>query len=301
MKLTGLDLQYNNQKITVLCESDLTKITASSVQHLHTHWMTELHGIVSGHGLICTKYGKQLLKPGDCVLVGPFVPHYVISSEAGNTLYRLEAYLGVDKNNGSENSYASFINQQDVRIWSLDQPSFSYYEKAVEELSACKAGYREAAAAYMQLLLTELVRQDNLNLFSPPKGKSRSVEEFQIAVQIDTFFTQNYNKPITINDLASYLNLSSRQTQRLVVRYCGTSFRQELIQVRTEFAKRYLIETDLLVSQIAELVGYEYTSSFCKVFYTQTGQSPKDYRRKIKQQLSGSNQDHAKLLSENLL
>ena len=91
---------------------------------------------------------------------------------------------------------------------------------------------------------------------------------------------------MTIDDLSEYLNVSSRQAQRLVYRYCGTTFRQKIIFIRMEFAKRYLEETKLPIAQISELIGYEYPSSFCKAFYKQLGLTPDSYRRQVHESIN---------------
>lgn len=279
MERVELDIRYENSHFTILCKNSPTDAPASYVQYLHTHRLSELHGIISGQGILHTNNGQHLLKPGDCLLIGPFVPHY-FSLDPGSTLVRLEAYIRADGSDPAD-LYSSIINRSDVRIWSLDDAAFSYFRQAVEELSACRAGYLEAASAYLTLLLTELLRQNNSYLSSSDQKESKSTLEFQIAAQIDVFFSENYNQPVTIDDLSEYLNVSSRQAQRLVYRYCGTTFRQKIIFIRMEFAKRYLEETKLPIAQISELIGYEYPSSFCKAFYKQLGLTPDSYRRQV--------------------
>ena len=211
--------------------------------------------------------------------------------DPGSTLVRLEAYIRADGSDPAD-LYSSIINRSDVRIWSLDDAAFSYFRQAVEELSACRAGYLEAASAYLTLLLTELLRQNNSYLSSSDQKESKSTLEFQIAAQIDVFFSENYNQPVTIDDLSEYLNVSSRQAQRLVYRYCGTTFRQKIIFIRMEFAKRYLEETKLPIAQISELIGYEYPSSFCKAFYKQLGLTPDSYRRQVHESINAVSYTH---------
>jgi AraC-like DNA-binding protein/quercetin dioxygenase-like cupin family protein len=79
------------------------------------------------------------------------------------------------------------------------------------------------------------------------------------------FFAVNYNKPVSLSDLAAELELSSKQTARLVKKYMGDSFETVLLQHRTE-AARLLMQTDstLTLSEIAQLVGYSSYSGFWK-------------------------------------
>ena len=101
--------------------------------------------------------------------------------------------------------------------------------------------------------------------------------------KMDNYLLLNYSKPITIEDLASHLNISSRQTQRLVKHYTGQSFKQYLIYIRMANAKHLLKSTDLHVGQIAEMVGYGYSSNFCKVFLQVHLMTPEAYRKWIRQ------------------
>ena len=50
--------------------------------------------------------------------------------------------------------------------------------------------------------------------------------------------------------------------------------------MRLEKAKDLLAKTQLFVSRIASMVGFEETASFSRFFAKQTGMSPLAYRRK---------------------
>lgn len=95
------------------------------------------------------------------------------------------------------------------------------------------------------------------------------------------YILQNYNRPLTMDDVARQVNLSPA--------YFSLLFKQELQQTFTEFlrearmtrAKELLRDGDLAVSEIARLVGYEDANYFSRVFKKRMGVSPLDYRRAI--------------------
>ena len=62
------------------------------------------------------------------------------------------------------------------------------------------------------------------------------------------------------------------------VRY-GCTITQYIQGQRTEQAGRLLRETDLPVSQVAAIVGYQNPSRFAELFRRNTGRSPAEYRR----------------------
>ncbi|MNN30678.1 Bifunctional transcriptional activator/DNA repair enzyme AdaA [compost metagenome] len=57
----------------------------------------------------------------------------------------------------------------------------------------------------------------------------------------------------------------------------------EFIQkTRMHHAEQLLTETDLKISQIAQMVGYKNTSRFCELFRKSTELTPMDYRKRTR-------------------
>ena len=86
---------------------------------------------------------------------------------------------------------------------------------------------------------------------------------------INDFFANNYHLQIRIDDLAGRLNLSPKQTQRLVESYTSNTFGKELTKVRIEAARRIIKENkELSLLEISQRVGYRSYSGFWKAFKT---------------------------------
>ena len=83
---------------------------------------------------------------------------------------------------------------------------------------------------------------------------------------IHDFFMYNYNRHITLADLAKELNLSEKQAARSVRKYFGTSFSEELTKRRIEAARHLIETTDIPLREIAEQVGYMSYSGFWKAY-----------------------------------
>ncbi|MNI94118.1 HTH-type transcriptional regulator YesS [compost metagenome] len=58
----------------------------------------------------------------------------------------------------------------------------------------------------------------------------------------------------------------------------GTNFSDYLIQYRMTMAKKWLIETDLKISEIAERVGYKIPQNFIRIFRKAEAITPGQYR-----------------------
>ena len=84
---------------------------------------------------------------------------------------------------------------------------------------------------------------------------------------------------ITIQTLCGELRLSRRSLERKFATHLNSSPRETLCRLRTETAKRLLIETDLPMSLIAERSGFSDPERFSVVFRQQAGMSPSSFRK----------------------
>ena len=86
-----------------------------------------------------------------------------------------------------------------------------------------------------------------------------------------------------IDEIAMYLNLSVRSTQRKLQEY-GTSYSQLLDVIRKELALTYLRQTSNSVLYVSERLGFSEQSAFQRAFKRWTGLTPRGYRVKAQQQ-----------------
>lgn len=87
----------------------------------------------------------------------------------------------------------------------------------------------------------------------------------------------------SIDRIASECNVSATHFRRLFKEYAGKSPVQYRTELKIGYAKRMLSESDMTVSVIAELLGFDSDSYFCRAFKKQTGVTPSEYRRKSQQ------------------
>jgi AraC-like DNA-binding protein len=97
-------------------------------------------------------------------------------------------------------------------------------------------------------------------------GTLRSVRDKELI--IEEFFANNYNKEVTLADLAEELKLSNVQTERQIAKYLGTTFRKTIAEKRIEAAKHILATEGISLTEVAERVGYKSYSGFWKAFHS---------------------------------
>ncbi len=83
---------------------------------------------------------------------------------------------------------------------------------------------------------------------------------------IREFFTRSYYRDVHLYDLAELLSLSPTHAARLVEKYTGRGFSEELTRQRILVAEQLIKEGVLTLAQIAEKVGFHTYSGFWKAY-----------------------------------
>ena len=97
---------------------------------------------------------------------------------------------------------------------------------------------------------------------------------------IMNFIDENYDKRITIEEIANKFYLNKNYMRTLFVKQLGLSPKQYLQRVRMKRAAFLLIETESDVALIAKSVGYDDALLFSKMFKQYWGVSPVQYRKR---------------------
>jgi YesN/AraC family two-component response regulator len=99
-------------------------------------------------------------------------------------------------------------------------------------------------------------------------------------VAVFQYIQENFTEDISTADMAGILVMSVPHFCRSFKKIAGCSFHNYLRSFRVSEATKYLLSTDLNITQIASMVGYEDVNFFIRVFKKQTGMSPMRYRKK---------------------
>lgn len=118
---------------------------------------------------------------------------------------------------------------------------------------------------YLSLLFIELVRQ-------PLPCDS------QLMQKIETYLRQSLANA-SLHDFAVHIGYSDDYAGRLIKRETGKSFTQLVLEQKLSKAGKYLLETDLSVTCIANSLGYISPSGFYKQFSRAYAMTPEEYRR----------------------
>jgi len=102
-----------------------------------------------------------------------------------------------------------------------------------------------------------------------------------VIFQVIEVMKQKYpDKNLCIKDLADAVYLTPSYLSGLFKRRTGTTINQYLTNLRVEQSKILLRDNRLKLYHIADRVGYEDAAYFARIFKTQTGMTPSEYREK---------------------
>lgn len=98
--------------------------------------------------------------------------------------------------------------------------------------------------------------------------------------EIHELLTSDLSKRYTIEELSVMFHINQTTLKAAFKTVFGKSVAAYMKDYRIKRAMEYLAQTDMPVSEISCLVGYENQSKFTQAFKSVTGVLPKDYRKK---------------------
>ncbi|AQR96727.1 GH39 family glycosyl hydrolase [Clostridium saccharoperbutylacetonicum] len=129
-------------------------------------------------------------------------------------------------------------------------------------------------------LIDKLINQFSItddNIASSNKNKhSNRLNE------ITNYIYKNYNKQITLNDLANKEFLSVPYLSKFIKEQLGITFTEYLNSIRLNYALEDVINTDLPLTRVALENGFATTFIFNKCFKETFNMTPSEYRKKFK-------------------
>lgn len=254
---------------------------------MHSHSFFELLFALEGDLRIQLLNGRLLsIPPKSFCLILPTVYHSTHISE--NHEKKLALGFQIEKSDTS--SRHSFYELCVKKLQSdLNEPLIFECEELYEALQAFNREFNSSLPA-SEPYASALLLQCYVLLFRALCGRLEAIDEDESAeaadlsvsrkVLIDDYLYHHSGEPITQEDLAAFLNLSTRQLNRILQQLYGTSFRQRLIDVRLHKAAQLLTTTERAIDDIALSVGYTSLSGFYSAFHSKFGISA-GKRRKI--------------------
>lgn len=243
----------------------------NSVPHTHNH--VELFYIISGKGQFLINDALYPVNTNHLVIINPNVTHTEVSLNAQPLEYIVLGVDGIELSiNGSSNGEFCILDHYE----SLDISSC--LRNILREMEQKNTGYEDVCQAYMEILIIRLMRNTALAIPSEPQTVSTNRQCAAVRHYIDLHFKE----PLTLELLAEEGHMNKYYLSHAFKREYGVSPINYMISRRIEESKYLLAETDLSMSQIAQLLGFSSLSYFSQVFRKTQSLSPMEYRQNAK-------------------
>lgn len=227
----------------------------------HLHRSFEFICVTAGE--LELRIGKQsfLLRKGQAALIMPCQIH----------AYCTPAY--------SESSLCIFSDDhlpdfcRHIRGKLVESPVFPLSDPSLPHRLTCS---REAPFAFKSALY------EIAHLFTQhcPLQESGEQDDPELLEQIITWVQANFREKLTLRDLAQQLGYHYNYLSGYISRHLGLHFCAFVNLYRADYACQLLSQSQLPISEIAQLCGFETIRTFNRNFLQFQGCTPQEYRRK---------------------
>lgn len=239
-----------------------------SVPHTHNH--VELFFIVGGKGQFLIEDRAYAVNTNDLVIINPNVTHTEVSLSAQPLEYIVLGIEGIELATGA-NSDGQFCI-----LDHFESAEFSScLRNILRETELEQPGYEDVCQAYMEILIIRLMRSTALSVPAEPQTITGNRQCAAVRRYIDLHFKE----PLTLEQLAEEAHMNKYYLAHAFKREYGVSPISYMISRRVEESKYLLAETDLSMSQIAQLLGFSSLSYFSQVFRRTQSLTPMEYRQ----------------------
>ncbi len=276
-----MSIKVDNIRIRMLPNGGFFGMGERSALPTYSRSDYELHFVLAEHMELECENGKLHMERDDiCVLPCGMLP--TVSDECCKWQH-ISLRFNAKKLQKSDGQYGDAVlaRLESVQVLRNMTSLSLILREMISETYTSSLFSEDRIAALLTLIFSSLFERligDGTDNSSEKKLCSGELLDMRAAM-IKEFFVYNYMNDIVLSDLASQLKLSEKQTQRLIQRIFGNTFKEQLTYHRLSAAKRLLTDSNEAVKDIAGLVGYSSYGGFYSLFSRETGVTPVEYRR----------------------
>jgi AraC-like DNA-binding protein len=256
---------------------------------LHYHEECQLTYILEGKGMILVGNHLEDFQEGDLLLIGKNTPHALIHSkeyyEGGTSLHARAISVFF-----SRDTFHQVFNQmpETAKIEKfLDQAQYGIHLKQNESKRIAedikqmvKLRQVPRIILFMQVL-DKISRNANYHYITSSMPQVVGKEDNLKLQKVFNFITKNFDKRITLEEVAGLINLTPTAFCRFFKLRTNKTFSQFLIEVRISQACKMLSNGNYNVTETFFSCGYNNSSNFHRHFRQYTGLTPSEYKDRV--------------------
>lgn len=223
---------------------------------IRTYWL--IHFVVSGFGIFRIEGKEYNIKPGEMFIIPPYVETYYKADDQNPWNY---IWIG----------FTADMPLPKALPHTLNLPGAAEIFNAMKNCEDFSSG----RSAFLSARLWDL--------FALISGKEKKQSDY-VKSALDCIHSQ-YMTGITIDEIATKLNIDRTYFYTLFKKKMGVSPKQYLLNHRMNIAASLLSEQNTSVSTAGYSVGYSDIFTFSKMFKRHFGISPSEYAKKEREHL----------------
>ena len=148
------------------------------------------------------------------------------------------------------------------------------------------AGFRDEALA--NEVANALVHTRRLTTTQQRSDSAPEADQSPVVGRLVSLMERNLDFPLSLEDLAEKLDVSSRTLTRACRRVIGESPMRLYLHVRLQAARNFLFYEESSIKDVANACGFSYPAVFSRAFKDKFGQTPREFREAIRQRQSAA-------------
>ncbi|MBE7172610.1 MAG: AraC family transcriptional regulator [Williamsia sp.] len=255
----------------------------------HYHPELELHYVIKGEGVRFIGDNVSNFSAGEIILLGENLPHtwrckeeYFAPGSALEVQAVVIQFLPECLGRHLLNMPESYLIP---RLFEKAKKGILLSGKAREQVAALMLSAVDATNIDRLILLLSifkiLTETEEYSIIASAHAFYKSNESETMRLnKIYSHTLSNYNKPITLKEIASLSNLSVTSFCRYFKLLTRKTYYDFLVEIRISMACRFLVEDRVPINMVCFECGFNNVSNFYRHFKKVTGLTPSGYKRK---------------------
>lgn len=281
---TPIDFPYN----TYICSIPL------NFKQVPLHWHSEVEIIVikKGCGFVTVDLKKQKVTIGDIIFICPGQLHSIEQDgsnfmEYENILFKKELLISSEYDLCAKHFILPLINGKIpfATFFTSVLPYYNDIKNCIKEIDILCCEKKEGYQLLLKSILFRLIfiiisHKENIEITN--NIQTKSLEKLKYILK---YVEENYNKHITIEEISKLTFYSKSHFMKFFKSHIGTGFIDYLNNYRLMMAEQMIKTSDLSITEIAQINGFDNISYFNRIFKKKYNKSPSKLRKNVKEQI----------------
>ncbi len=225
-----------------------------------------MHLVTKGKGKFVVGDKTYNVSKGDCFLLPPNIMTYYEADKIDPFSYYWVGFGGMEA--AELMKKVGFLTNDNYVVRPAGYEAILQRLKDMTNLQTKEGSAEYVLIGELYLILAEMMIERTTTEVSNREYIDKSLQ----------YMNLNYQKGISVNDVADYIGIERTYFFRLFKKQMGMSPQDYLINLKMEKTKVLLKDSKKSIKEIAYSVGYTNYVSFVKIFKEKTGVSPSEFR-----------------------